>query len=222
MNIDIDKLILELKAIDSNMGLYPAALKGHSEEKDYEQRDGFKNGWNACVCEYGRKLNHAIEVSTESANNTDKLFLADGENTFYYGSESGWNVFLNDTWYYACGDLEEIPKEKENEVAKWYRDYGSIGVLYWVYLQRKHLPDIVSVKKRIEVVYNLEHETTLEEERIKSMGYIDYLLEHVVIIDKTKSVYDISRLVIDKYNQVYGCCPFSWHEFVELIKKKLN
>ena len=43
-NIDIDKLLLELKAIPRDIGIYPAAVKGYGEEADYEQRDGYKNG----------------------------------------------------------------------------------------------------------------------------------------------------------------------------------
>lgn len=51
---------------DHDMGIYPKAVKGYGDERDYEQRDGFKNGWNAAVMEYGRALTgHAYDVGIQ-------------------------------------------------------------------------------------------------------------------------------------------------------------
>jgi hypothetical protein len=44
----------------ADIGIYPAAVKGFDDERDYEQRDGFKNGWNAAVMEYGRAIDSVI------------------------------------------------------------------------------------------------------------------------------------------------------------------
>lgn len=53
--LDVHRRAVEaLKAADLDMGIYPAAVRGWGEQ-DYEQRDGFKNGWNACITEYGHK-----------------------------------------------------------------------------------------------------------------------------------------------------------------------
>lgn len=35
--------------VDADIGVYPQAVSGYNDERDYEQRDGFKNGWNAAV-----------------------------------------------------------------------------------------------------------------------------------------------------------------------------
>lgn len=37
------------------MGIYPLAVRGYNDERDYEQRDGFKNGWNAACWELLKK-----------------------------------------------------------------------------------------------------------------------------------------------------------------------
>lgn len=36
-----------------SVGIYPAAVSGCNDERDYTQRDGFKNGWNAASKELG-------------------------------------------------------------------------------------------------------------------------------------------------------------------------
>lgn len=35
-----------------DMGIYPAAVSGYNDERDYKERDGYKNGWNAAVKEF--------------------------------------------------------------------------------------------------------------------------------------------------------------------------
>lgn len=147
---DLKKFLIELEFISDNMGIYPAAMKGCGEEHDYEQRDGYKNGWNACVMEYGSKISAAVYSAQEKWSEEEHLFAADTSAFHKMGDQ--WGVFLNDTWYYACADWEPIPKEKYNEVAKWYKDWGWGGLLYWVYLQRKHEPQVESALKRFRVV----------------------------------------------------------------------
>ena len=41
---------------EADMDIYPAEIKGYNDERDYEQRDGFKNGWNAAVIEFCTKV----------------------------------------------------------------------------------------------------------------------------------------------------------------------
>lgn len=221
--IDVDKLLLELKSIDENMGIYPAAVESYNQEKSYKERDGFKNGWNACVFSYGSKLNNAIESASEGLSSSEKLFFYDysGEyDTFMYDQEGGWSVFLNDTWEYACADGEEIQKDQYNEVAKWYRNFGHAGVLYWVYLQRKYLPEITETRVLVETIHDLVAEIPILKVKEKALGYIEYLLTN--IIDTNKRDYkDISVSLLEKYNTVYGCCPLSWMELLKLVKEKV-
>lgn len=51
--------------VDIDMGIYPKSISG-SGEYDYEKRDEFKNGWNACVIEYFEKI---IKVTGDQAEN---------------------------------------------------------------------------------------------------------------------------------------------------------
>jgi hypothetical protein len=152
MNIqDAEKLVEALRSIQVNMGIYPAAVQGCGEH-DYEQRDGYKNGWNACIMEYGVKLDKAIFDASEPWSTPERLFSADDGYTFRFNSEEGWLVSLGDTWYYACADDEPIPPAAYNEVLNWYHDYGRAGVLYWVYLQRKEMPRVPRAAKLVRAI----------------------------------------------------------------------
>ncbi|MDX2059966.1 MAG: hypothetical protein SFV24_19305 [Gemmatimonadales bacterium] len=76
---DCEKYHAALRAIldtDDDMGIYPAAVIGAGAELDYKQRDGFKNGWNAAVMEYGRTITkYAYEAGVIST--TDAREYAD-------------------------------------------------------------------------------------------------------------------------------------------------
>jgi hypothetical protein len=213
--IDTDKLLLELKSISDNIGIYPAAVESQDKEKSYKERDGFKNGWNACVDECIAKVDAAVENASTELSSAEKLFLADNEYTFWYSQESGWYVALNDTWYYACSDGEDIPKDKYNEVAKWYRKYGNAGALYWVYLQRGFLPTIPSSRREVEAIIEVEK----EDLQAKKKRYRDYLTwEFNDIEDKKRDYCDIAHEVLDSCNKQYGPCPMSWDEVRYFIK----
>ena len=170
MTQDADKLIAEIRAIDTNMGVYPAAIQGQGAEC-YKQRDGFKNGWNACVMEYGVKVSEAIERADTPWLEAERIFAAAGEYAFLFLANK-WGVFLNDTWYYASADWEEVKPEQYDEVVKWYRRFGEAGLLYWVYLQRQHLPQIPHVKRTVEAIIALlkADEEAAEACRVKSAG----------------------------------------------------
>src|SRR3990172_3779658 len=103
--INIGLLIRLLDCLDDNIGIYPAAIEGMGKEKDYKERDGFKNGWNTCVTEYGRAYRAAIDKATDGWSENENLMSAAGEYTFNYDGQN-WSIFLNDTWYYACSDGE--------------------------------------------------------------------------------------------------------------------
>ena len=51
------------KAVDAStdIGVYPLAVKGYNDERDYEQRDGYKNGWNAAVQEIVSSMYGVLE-----------------------------------------------------------------------------------------------------------------------------------------------------------------
>ena len=43
---------------------------------------------------------------------------------------------LNDTFWWACADAEEVPDDDMPRVAELFRHYGWCGVLYWVWKRR--------------------------------------------------------------------------------------
>lgn len=169
----IDQKLFELLAA-TDMGMYPAAVQGCNDERDYKQRDGFKNGWNACVMELGSKIRGALHDERRPWTEIDKLFAAAGEYIFDQGEDKQWFVFLNDTWYWACSDCEEISAEEQNEVAGLFREYGRAGVIYWVTKKRGHASEFspekemaIAVGELIELAKKLREQKVYKKENLK-------------------------------------------------------
>lgn len=150
MSEDLQRFLKELEEIENHWGMYPAAVSGYNDERDYEQRDGYKNGWNACVMEYGTAIAEATFKAQEKWSDEELVFASD--DGCFTKIKDDWYVVVSDTWYYACSDCEPIPKDKWGEVKKWYQDWGWAGLLYWVYLQRKHEPQVKTAWERFDVV----------------------------------------------------------------------
>ena len=154
--IDADQLITKLRALGMNLGIFPAAVKCSAAEGGYEKRTDYHEGWNACAMRVMREFDKAVDDATDSYwGDPERLFSASGDYYTFFHQDGKWHVFLNDTWYYASGDAEEIPTEKFGEVAELFRKFGTAGALYWVYRQRGHLPDIPWAKRRVESVLAL-------------------------------------------------------------------
>lgn len=130
-----DKMTALLQQIEhgTDMGIYPAAVKCYNDERDYEQRDGFKNGWNACVIEYGRAIDAAVERAKEGVSEDLQMLLAADVGSLHNGV---LELNMNDTWMWACSDGEEVPEEEIPEVARLFKWYGHCGLLYWVSRKR--------------------------------------------------------------------------------------
>lgn len=147
-----DNLVRKMEGVSSNMGIYPQAIKGMGEEKDYEQRDGYKNGWNAAVLNYGQSLSKAVfEAMDEQTNQDTEMLLASGLLEVY---QDGYYINVGDTFAWACADAESVSKEQIPEVARLFKDYGWCGVLYWVaILQRKgETSEFYDINRFIEFV----------------------------------------------------------------------
>jgi hypothetical protein len=52
---ELEQALQEIMNADIDMGMYPAAIVSLDKEIAYEQRDGFKNGWNAACMEFVNK-----------------------------------------------------------------------------------------------------------------------------------------------------------------------
>jgi len=157
-----------MKAIsNSDMGIYPAAVEGYNKEQNYKERDGFKNGWNAAVCEYGIKFKEIIWEEEGKLTSNEALFSSAGEYCFDRNDDGTWNIFLNDTWYWGCSDGEDISKEEENEVARLFKEYGRAGLMYWVYLKRGHPSEFPQEQFMIAAVKEMEELRKLMAEQHK-------------------------------------------------------
>jgi hypothetical protein len=128
-----EALVREMTEVPYDMGIYPQAMSGMGAEKDYKERDGYKNGWNAAVMEYGKKLGEAAYRAAEGIDDNLSMLLA---------SDIGWlrdgvlYLNMNDVWGWACADAEKVPKDKVDDVAELYKRWGWAGLLYWVSKQR--------------------------------------------------------------------------------------
>lgn len=145
----LDQKYRELESI-TDMGIYPQAVRGCKDESNYEQRDGFKNGWNEAVMTFMIKARNIIfgEEREESWTEPEKLFNAVGDSVFDL-HENVWWVSLNDTWYWGCADGEEIPREEYSVVADLFRAYGTGGVYWWVAQKRGHPSEFSPEKEMI-------------------------------------------------------------------------
>jgi len=130
-------LVHEMRNVSGEMGIYPKAVKGYGDERDYSERDGYKNGWNAAVIEYGTALAEAAARAASGANE-DLLFLLDAD-VGWLGKDGSFHLNMNDTWGWAVADSELVPLEKLKEVATLFRSYGEPGLFYWVSEQREQL-----------------------------------------------------------------------------------
>jgi hypothetical protein len=127
-------LLKKLEGLDSNIKIYPAAVRGMGEESDYKQRDGFKNGWNAAILNYGEKFAEIVHDAQDEIS--DDLNLLMSADLGWLQEDGSLEINLNDTWYWACSDCEVVSPQEMKAVARLFNKYGFAGILYWVYKKR--------------------------------------------------------------------------------------
>lgn len=159
--LDGKRLLMEIRNVPYEIGVYPQAVLGG--DYPYEKRTDFMQGWNACVCNYGHEISKAIYRSLTPFAEPEEVFAIGNEFTFLR-MDGKWYVFLNDTWYYATSDSEEMPEEEWPKIVDLYKSYGNAGVMYWVYLRRGHLPQIASTRRKVLAIEALIIEEKRERE----------------------------------------------------------
>lgn len=130
-------LVLALQSVGEDIGIYPAAVRGLGEEKDYEQRDGFKNGWNAALIEHGQAFNAIVEKAAADLPTDLVLLLA--ADVGFLQPDGSFFLNFNDTWGWACADGEVVPPDEIKTVARLFRAWGWPGLLYWATTKRAGL-----------------------------------------------------------------------------------
>lgn len=148
-------LVKELEDIGTDFGIYPAAIKGYGDERDYEQRDGFKNGWNAAIMEYGQQFGKIVARASEYVQDDDLQMLIHANVGWVNDGKLSLN--MNDTWAWACASMEPVPPEEVKEVARLFRRYGFAGLLYWVSKRNDDMrSEFQDINRRIDFVRNEE------------------------------------------------------------------
>ena len=158
-NNNLGKILKKIESVLDTTGIYPASVVGG--DKPYKKRDDYKNGWNACAMEMTDQISKALaEAWKESEQDLTMLLLADVIN-----DDHGHYVLdMNDTFYYACADGEEVKPEEIKEVARLFRWYGFPGLNYWVAGKRGHDPEIPQHREEVEYVRGKEKKEPTEPE----------------------------------------------------------
>ena len=158
-NNNLGKILKKIESVLENIGIYPASVVGGDEP--YKKRNEYKNGWNAGVMEMSSKISKALsETWKEDDTDLTLLLLAD----VVSDDDGCYLLGMNDTFYYATSDNEEVKSEEIKEVARLFRWYGFPGVNYWVAEKREHDPMIP--QRRDEVVYVRRQEKSIGKEHI--------------------------------------------------------
>lgn len=148
-----EQLYRKLEALSGNVSVY--MMGGYTRRENVEETPEYRFGFNDGQSEIIDGVFDLLRSAEEDISPEETVFYSDDEWTFLR-VEGKWHVRLNDTWYYSCGDWEEIEPEEYKEVVRWYRLYGRAGVLYWVWKnKRDHLPTIPEYRKQVEAISGL-------------------------------------------------------------------
>ena len=148
---NIGKILKKIESVLETTGIYPRAVQGGDEP--YEKRSDHQNGWNAAVMEISKRIGEALKESWKEVDeDLTLLLLADVIN-----DDHGHYVLnMNDTFYFATADGEEVKPEEIKEVARLFSYYGFAGLTYWVAEKRGHDPEISSSREEVEYVRSKE------------------------------------------------------------------
>jgi hypothetical protein len=126
------------EAAEDDMGIYPMATR-HPDGRE-EKRTEWQDGWNAACITRGDKLckiydwfdglPEYIQPVVEELLVDDALKLSiDDDSIQTY-------LQINDTFYYACSDCEDVTLEDLPLIRVMWREYGYEGLVAWVAKKR--------------------------------------------------------------------------------------
>lgn len=134
------------------VGVYPKSVHGPG---GYEERTPYHEGWNAATHDVTDKVMKALALVESADDDLTLLLVADLGWTRPDGS---FVLNVNDTFYYATADCEEVPAGEVAAVARLFRRYGYHGVNYWVATRRGHNPQIPKYARGVAWVQGEEQE----------------------------------------------------------------
>lgn len=150
-NIDLrlSNLKSKILAVLDWEGVYPISVTQGDVTK---HRTEWQEGWNACFI----ALTHNICLVLDSELDLPIVSKLSVSSRFSIAKDK-YLLNMNDTFYYASADAEEI---KENEIPEVYRlfdNYGDAGLIYFVAKKRDEKPKIPRNRKIVEAIFELEN-----------------------------------------------------------------
>jgi hypothetical protein len=130
------------EAAEDDMGIYPMATR-HPDGRE-EKRTEWQDGWNAAVIGHTDKICKIGKWFDELPEHLQPIVeeLIVGEALSLSIGDDGIQTYLrvNDTFYYACSDCEDVTLEDLPLIRVMWREYGYDGLVAWVAKKRNIEP----------------------------------------------------------------------------------
>ena len=152
-------ILLAIKVVDdalATVGIYPQStitVDKDGKETEVKKRTTWQDGWNAAIMHISDEIFKQFDVMREGIDEDLALLCVAGV---------GWldgdklQLNMNDTFHFACADMETVSKEEIKEVARLFRTYGDRGPVYWVAQKRGYDPEILQHKEAVKEVRKYE------------------------------------------------------------------
>jgi hypothetical protein len=156
------ELLLVTKVVSdvlATFGIYPQAsitVDKDGKETNRKERTEWQEGWNAAYMEISGKIHDQFALLEKGMSQELALLLI--ADVGWLQKDGKFQLNMNDTFYYACADSEEVGADEIKEVAGYFAKYGYKGITYWVSKKRGELPQIPRYKKEVEDVRKMEEE----------------------------------------------------------------
>ena len=141
MNKEIESALTEL-ALDS-IGIYPQATIDENNVRT--ERTEWQNGWNGAIIEIRTRVcefaDWFLELPTDTSSMIGELI---SEEVIRLSIDKNKNitmwVLMNDTFYYACADGEDITMEEIPLLYQIWKNFSWCGLVAFVSKKRNQLP----------------------------------------------------------------------------------
>ena len=155
--IDTKLVMKAVTDVLSTFGVYPQAsvtVDDFGKETSRKERTEWQEGWNAAFMEVSKRIGE-VEKWIEEEGISDELSLLLVADVGYL-VDGKFFLNMNDTFWYACADNEEVSKGEIKDVAGFFATYGYKGITYWVARKRGFDPEIPRYKNDVGEVRKAE------------------------------------------------------------------
>ena len=153
-------ILLAMKIVEdalATVGIYPQSTAKYNpdtkEVVDVKKRTKWQDGWNAAIMHISDEIFKQFDIMRKGVDEDLALLcVAD----VGWLDEDKFQLNMNDTFHYACADMETVNREEIKEVARLFRTYGYRGTVYWVAEKRGYDPEILEQKEAVKEVRKYE------------------------------------------------------------------